>query len=108
MRAGLLRHLVTIEAVEWVRDPVSGAVTEEWVTKAKVWAEVRDLRGREFWAAQQIQSEVTTRVLIRHMDGLGPEMRVRHGDRILDIDHIIDPDGRGRELQLMCKEAPAS
>lgn len=108
MRAGLLRHPITIEGVEWVQDPKSGAVTEQWVEFAKVWAEVRELRGREFWAAQQVQSEVTTRVLIRHIEGVTPEMRVQHGDRVLEIDHIIDPDGRGRELQLMCKEAPAS
>lgn len=102
MRAGLLRHLVTIEHYTVIRLP-NGTIIEDWAPFANVWAEVRDLRGREFWSAQQVQSEVTTRILIRYLPGVSSDMRVVHEGQVYEIDHILEPDGRRRELQLLCK-----
>jgi len=105
MHAGILRHRVRIEA------PVEG--TNEWGEPSQGWetvvdnlaAEVRDIRGREYWQSGQVPvGEVTTRVRVRYRPGIARQMRVIHGDRVLSIEAVIDPDGRRTELHLMCRE----
>ncbi|MBG2804208.1 phage head closure protein, partial [Proteus mirabilis] len=53
---------------------------------------------------QQVQSEATTRILIRYIADIDTSMRIVWGKRIFNIISIIDPYERHRELQLMCKE----
>lgn len=102
MRSGNLRHRIEIQHQVHGEDEWGNHVFE-WQTFAKVWAEVLDLKGREFWQAVSVASEVTVRVRIRYLPGLEASMRVLHEGRVLEIDHIIDPDGRKRTLQLLCK-----
>lgn len=104
-RAGVLRHRVTFQSHESGED-AAGQPVDEWVDHVTVWAEVRDLRGREFLEAQQAPGgEVTTQVRIRYRDDLTRQQRIQHSGRVLEIVAIIDPDGRREELQLMCREA---
>ena len=102
MRAGELRHRVELQ--EKTETQTALGVTETWRTVATLWADVRDLAGREYYAAAQTQTEVTTRVRIRYRAGVTPAWRLLHGARTLEIRSVIDPDGRRRELQLMCKD----
>ena len=106
VRAGILRHRVDIESMT--------TDTDAWGQPTNVWeaviqnlpAEVRDIRGREFWESQQAPGgEVTTRVRIRYREDLNRQMRIQHLGRVLQIEAIVDPDGRMRELHLMCAEA---
>ncbi len=108
MRAGILRHRVSIEAYD--------AAVDEWGQPVEAWAtvvtdlpaEVRDVRGREFWSGTQTPAgEVTTRVRIRYRDDVvfARQMRVVHQGRVLPVEAVLDPDGRRTELHLMCKEA---
>ncbi|MFZ5816298.1 MAG: phage head closure protein [Bacillota bacterium] len=101
--AGKLRHRVTLQDNQAPRDSY-GAEADNWVDVATVWASVEPLRGREFFAAQQVNSEVSARVRIRYRAGVNSAMRVRFGDRIFDIISVIDPEERHQELQLMVRE----
>lgn len=105
MRAGELRHLVDIQDNKPIQSS-SGAPKENWEDFAtNIWASVEDLAGREFLAAQQMNAEVTTRVKIRYMVGIKSSMRVVFGTRKLKlVSPPQDPDGRKKELLLMCKE----
>jgi SPP1 family predicted phage head-tail adaptor len=56
-----LRHLVL------TRNSTTGEQVESWPTAyATVWAGKRDMRGREFFAAQQVNSDITTIWQIRY------------------------------------------
>lgn len=103
MRAGDLRHRVTIQAPAEGRDSM-GAVTSTWGDVATVWAAVEPLSGREYLAAGQMQHQVTTRIRMRYRDGITTKMRVKHGESYYDIQGVINIDGRNRELHLMCVE----
>lgn len=103
MRMGKLRNRITIQQVQEARS-ATGAVMETWVTYAEVWAAVEPLRGREFFASRQMQAQVDARVRIRFISGVTPKMRVLWGSRIYLIDAVINPEERGVELQLMCRE----
>lgn len=64
MDAGKLDQRVTLQQRSGVADGL-GQVTLTWVDVATVWARVVPLRGREFFAAAQIQQENTVRVILR-------------------------------------------
>lgn len=101
--AGRLRHRVTIEKLTVGRDSIGG-VTEVWSPFATRWAEVAPLRGREFFAAEQVNAEVSHRVTLRFLPGVVAKMRVNFGGRILTIEAALNIEERNRELQLMCLE----
>lgn len=105
MRAGELRNRVIIQQKSISRNNPERIAVESWVDVVTVWAEVKDLRGKEFFQAQAVNAEVTAIIRIRYRTGITPVMRVKFGSRIFGITSPpIDPDGRRTELQLMCKE----
>lgn len=79
-----------------------GAENNTWEAFATVWASIEPLQGREFFAQQQVQSEITVRIRLRYLSGVTSVMRILHGSRILDIKSVIDPKERHAEMQLMC------
>ena len=81
-----------------------GAPITSWCTVATVWAAIEPISGREFWAQQQVQNEVTIKVSIRYLAGIIPEMRVLYGDRVFIIKFVIDFKEGHKEIQLMCAE----
>lgn len=104
MRAGELRHKITFQKLDKVKDPISGELIDDWTNFATVWGSVEDLAGKEFFAAQQINAEITTQVKIRYLKGIKATMRIIYDDRVLEIAAPpMDPDGRKRELHLLCK-----
>lgn len=103
MRAGKLRHQITIEQVTETQS-TTGMTAETWSEFATVWAAVEPLRGREFFASKQIQAEISTRIRIRYLAGITPKMRVLFGTRVYLIDSVIDAEERHIEMQLMCRE----
>jgi len=107
MRAGLLRHRITIQ------EPISstgGGVSasrkqsfEDWKT---VWGAIWPLRGTELLTAQQLGSEVSSRIRIRYTAGITPRHRLKFGDTTTyyDIVSIINPEMRNIYLDLMVRE----
>lgn len=79
-----------------------GQESTTWSAVATVWARVEPLRGREFFAAGQVQSPVDARITIRHRAGVLPSMRALHGSQPYDITAVVDVDARGHTLELMC------
>lgn len=103
LKAGELRHRITIQTLSATKDECGHPVG--WDDVATVWAKVEDLSGREYFIAKQATAtQVSTRITIRYRTDIKPEMRIVDGSRIFDIEAILDPDGRRRELQLMCQE----
>lgn len=103
MRAGELRNRVTIQqATETQSD--SGAVGQTWANVATVWASYKELSGREWFAAQQVNAEVSGEFGIRYRAGIVPKMRILFGTRVFNIEAVMDPASRRRELQLLVSE----
>ena len=102
MRAGMLRHRVTIQRQELVFGKFGAPLHDKvWENVATVWASLEAMSGREFFASQQAQSEVTHR--IRYRPDVTADMRVIHNGKVFNIVAPL-PDNRGRELVLMCRE----
>lgn len=107
MRAGQLRHRITIE--HDVADPDNpgpgGVVAEDW----QPWlenepAEVIEAAGAEIvWGNVQVKATTTHAIRMRFRDGTSPEMRVIFDGRTLGITSARDKDGRRRELIIECE-----
>jgi len=104
MRAGELRHRVTIQEFVEAVDQYGTPIGQDWQDVCTVWAAVEPIQGREYILLQNTQTELTARIRIRYRAGIKPAMRVVYGQRIFNIQSVIDPEERHRELLLMCQE----
>jgi len=102
--AGTLRHRVTIQQLTISQDAYGGII-ETWADLRTVWAEVSPLSGREFWEAQQINSQIEGKIVVRYMAGVKPDMRVMFGSRYLYIEAVINPKEKRELLHLYYREA---
>ena len=100
MRTGRLRHRATIQK------PVdSGGGEKTWSTYATAWVSYEPLRGSEFLAAQQVNAQISGKVIMRYIAGVKADMRFFWEGRYLYIVAPVDVEDRHRELQLMVKES---
>lgn len=100
MNAGELDQRVTIQNKSVTR-ATNGEEVVTWVDVATVWAKVAQIRGREFFAAAQMQDAVDLRVNIRYRSDVTREMRLLWRGNPLDIVGVIE-NGRKEALELMC------
>lgn len=100
MRAGRLDRLVTLgkKTVAAVTD--YGEETVTW-TDVEVWAERRELRGEERWAAQQVVGTRACIYRIYYRTDLTVEDRLVDGGDTYDI-QAINELGRREGLELVC------
>lgn len=102
MQAGKLRHRVTIESLAETQDGTTGAISQAWSTVATVWAAIEPLSGREFLAAQETQSQIVARVVIRYRSDVTAKMRIAHGSELYNVHGVLPDKVSGREyLTLM-------
>lgn len=99
MKAGTLDERITLQSRSVVTDAM-GQDTITWVDVVSVWAQVQALRGREFFAAAQVQQEQTIKVRIRYRD-VQPGWRLVWQGRNHDITGVI-PVGRREMVEIMC------
>lgn len=121
MQAGRLRHRIKIQEPIESQNDIGETITTWQDFAENVPAAVEPLTGREYYAAQQEQSDVSTRIRIRWRKGVSELMRVVHThivDRdtsppetqtdIYDIEAALPDQRTGRrELMLMCKKRGA-
>lgn len=104
MLAPRLRHRVDIQNFTTTQDSTTGAVTDSWANfGTDIPAEIWPLSGREFIAAQSIQSGVTTKITMRYQAGVESRMRVIHGSDIYAIKSVLPDPSLRRFLTLMCE-----
>jgi SPP1 family predicted phage head-tail adaptor len=82
----------------------AGQKIEGLIPVATVWSAVEPLRGREFFSAQAVNSEVTTRIRIRYRPGIDRTMFFLCQGVEFEILYTINPNFENKELQLMSRE----
>ena len=105
MRSGQLRERVTIQT--WVvTQDTDGSEIEVPSDVCTVWAAIEPIRGNESWIGELDQRlvERSTRIRIRYRTDITEKMRVTWGTLVYNIQQIINPWARDRELQLICRE----
>ena len=105
MRPGRMDQRIAIEELTETQD-AQGEPVAVWTEWASVWAEVRDLRGREYFQAQAVQSAIDTIFFIRHIENLTHKMRIWHGGSAYDIKGIARI-GRNDGMEIQAVRAAA-
>ena len=97
-RAGQYRHRIDIQDWAAIRDQETGGFTEAWVTVFEnVPARIAPASGREFLAAQAIQSEIAARIVIRYRPGLNAGQRILHNGDIYNVYAWLPDQESGRD-----------
>jgi len=104
MKIGDMRHRITFQREVKTPDGHKG-YTVAWRDMVECWASVEPLTGREFFYSHQIKAEITHRVKIRYREDITTKMRIKHEDRVLEIESIIDKKERHEEFEIFCREA---
>ena len=103
MRAGQLRHRVTLQEPTTTQDEF-GAPVVTWADVATVWARVETTSGDESIDMGRASASLTHTITIRQRPGVLPTWRVLWNARVLEIASVV-ADNVGREMVLNCTEA---
>lgn len=105
MRAGTLRHLITLQTPASAPDG-DGGFTDTWTDLATVWASIVPATARDLErvVAGTVQSSATHLVTIRYLAGVTTKTRVVFGSRLFSVTGVQNPEERNISLVLVCQE----
>jgi SPP1 family predicted phage head-tail adaptor len=99
--AGRLDRRITLQQKTITRGNLGGH-QEVWTDVATVWAEVRELSGREIFNAKAVGSSATRMITLRHRSDVHADQRVMFSDgRIARIEWLRRTE-RHEYLELYC------
>lgn len=102
INAADLRHRLTLQSPPTAVDAM-GRRTGVWNDERTVWGAAWPIRGREWFEAGQVQSDVSVRFRIRWREGVLPSWRVLwRGVAYAIVGEPIDVEGARVALDLMC------
>jgi len=99
MKTGRMNRLVELHLRRETGQDSYGEETQDW-TVCKIWAERRELRGTERFAAQQHIATLDARYFIHHRDDVTTQDRLVDAGQTYDI-HAVLPIGRREGLELL-------
>jgi SPP1 family predicted phage head-tail adaptor len=107
MRAGELRHLITLQTPSTATPDGDGGFTNTWADLATVWASIVPATARDLErvVAGTVQSSATHLVTIRYLAGVTTKTRVVFGSRLFSVTGVQNPDERNISLVLVCQES---
>lgn len=103
MRAGLLRHRLTIQSPAVTRDS-HGGVVKTWATQATVWGSVEPITDREFFDAPRVKATSTTSIKLRGRITVQPTDRIIFQGRIFQVDSVGNFREKGLETTVLATE----
>ena len=103
MRAGSLRHLVSIEEYTEATDSLGG-VSLTWTEFSKAYANIAPLNGKEKYVSAEKHATSTHQITIRYLSGVNPKMRVVYGAQVFEIVSVVNAGMRDKMMQLIVEE----
>ncbi len=97
---GKKRYLLSIEQKTDKRGSF-GETADDWREFGQVYGGIEPLSGRELLNADQVQADVTHRIVARFVTGVTPETRVRFHGRVFNILSATNIEERNRELEIL-------
>ena len=106
MSIGERRHRVVFQSATYTPS-ATGEPVPSWTTLCTSWALVQPMKGRQMFAAQQVQADVSTRIVTRNrtaLASLSPGDRATWNGHTYDIKAVIPRDHRMHELEILAEE----
>lgn len=106
MRAGTLRHQVTVQAYGVNSANDYGELTPNYSAGIVRWASIEPLSGIERDRAMGVVGEVTHKITIRShgADECKAEDRIAFDARTFNVVSVLNPDEIGERLEILAKE----
>ena len=108
MRAGKLRHRVSIETESSTSDGMGGYTSGGWTAltgMSSVPAQIMPLSSKEQLDAMKLESVITNKIRIRYRAGITSKHRIVFGSRIFNIKGApINYDEKNVSLDLLVTE----
>ncbi len=98
-----LKHRITLQHPVLTQDG-AGGYTVEWQDIASLWAEFREINGREKFLNGKTESYATYILTIRKRDDITADMRVLYESRVFNIRAIAYPVENARNRMLLTIE----
>ena len=116
MRAGRLRHRLTIEqkTAGSPQRSSTGASVTTWTTLLTVYGSLETLAGRRLEAAQATWPEATVEARVRYRseildaDTATTPLRISFGSRYYAIGKVLNMEERNIELRLLCSQGSSN
>ena len=103
MNPGKLRFPLELQAPDDAAGADSG-LAPHWNTLATVRADIEPLSGREYFAAAQVNAEISHRIRLWYRTDVTPKCRGVWGTRTFDFVSVINVGERNIELEIMAVE----
>ena len=106
MTIGEKRMRVAFQTPSVSRDDF-GEPDQSWSTLVTAWALVQPMKGRERFAANEVQADVDHRIVVRNsteLATLGPGDRATWSGHTYDIKAVIHRDHRRSEIEILAME----
>jgi SPP1 family predicted phage head-tail adaptor len=85
LKAGSLRHRITIYYPDREQNPTTGEMETTWIDFATIWAKWEPYSTKDFLAAAAIQNETSVRAIVRQRDDITASMRVYFRSKYYEI-----------------------
>lgn len=105
---GEMRHRVTFQSLSRTRDASGQKVLGGYVDVVTVWARIKTASIHEAKRGQQVESQASHVLTIRHREGLDSTMVVKFGSRRFNIIGIINVDELDIQNDVYCTEVTAA
>jgi SPP1 family predicted phage head-tail adaptor len=102
-RVGAMRNRFTIEQSVRVADG-SGGYIESWIAVGEIWGYISAIAGSEHFQHDRMAGTVSHEIVVRHLDGLTPGLRLRLGLHRYHLRALFAADNRRRYLICQCEE----
>jgi len=97
-----MKHRVTIQTVSRASDG-QGGFTETWNDVTDVWVSIEPVKGWERYQAQQLETPVTHKIMMRYRS-LSTKDRLVYGARTFIIKEVLNVNEENRFLQIKAME----
>lgn len=78
---------------------IPGAVEE--VIFSKAWADIKTMQGKEIQSMDFTAHEMSTRFIIRYMEGITPDMKIKYKGNLYEIKGMVNDNEENRTLTLI-------
>lgn len=105
MRSRSLRHKVVFKKLTEIKDDFGAPSTELTdIMNPDEWVQIIPLKGDEKYQSKHLNTEVNHKIRMRYRSDIDSKMVIFYGTRKFEIDSIVNPFERNRELQIMATE----
>lgn len=103
MRAGALRHRITLQANTNAYDDY-GDISNTWTTGDEIWGSVNPVSGKEEDLGSELVGVVTHFIKVRYKASVSVANRIVFDSRVFQIESVRNWQERNVFLELLCKE----